>query len=305
MYVSMTVLLQHAAKNHYAVMAANALNMEMARAVVSAADEKQAPLIIIMGGMQMAKHAAAELMVPMIKRLAAETRAPIAVCLDHGKDMGKVAYAVRNGFSSVMIDGSQYTFDKNIEITRQVVELCHPLRIGVEGEIGHVGQAADLDGRDESLYTKPEDAAAFVKNTGVDCLAVAIGTAHGKYPEGFIPHINFELLREIKAATDNFPIALHGGSGSGDENIRKAVEAGINKINLATDLQEAAKKGAEQALAQGGDYMSMIQNAELSCKNLLMHWMELSGSCGQAPNIPIPYAFSTLQGDHKNKSAEE
>lgn len=305
MYVSMKTLLQHAAKNQYAVMAANALNMEMARAVVSAADEKQAPLIIIIGGMQMEKHAAAELMAPMIKQLAMETSAPIALCLDHGKDIKKVVYAVCNGFSSIMIDGSQFSFEKNIEITKQVVELCHPLHIGVEGEIGHVGQAADLDGRDETLYTKPEDAAAFVKSTGIDCLAVAIGTAHGKYPQGFIPHINFELLKEIKIATDNFPIALHGSSGSGEDNIRKAVEAGINKINLATDLQEAAKRGAEQALAQGGDYMSMIQNAELSCKNLLMRWMELSGSCGRAKDIPIPYKFSALQGDHRNKSAEE
>lgn len=305
MYVSMKTLLQHAAENQYAVMAANALNMEMARAVISAADEEQAPLIIIMGGMQMAKHATAELMVPMIRKLASETNAPIALCLDHGKDMGKVAYAVRNGFSSVMLDGSQYSFEENIQITKQVVDLCHPLRIGVEGEIGHVGQAANLDGRDESLYTKPEDAAAFLKATGVDCLAVAIGTAHGKYPEGFVPHINFELLKEIKAATDNFPIALHGGSGSGDENIRKAVEAGINKINLATDLQEAAKKGAVEAYSSGGDYMKMIQAAELSCKELLMHWIELSGSRGRAKDIKIPYAFSTLQGDHKNKSMEE
>ena len=305
MYVSMKPLLEHAAANNYAVMAANALNMEMARAVISAADEKQAPLIIILGGMAMAKHSAAELMVPMIKRLAEETTAPIALCLDHGKDIYKVAYALHNGFSSIMLDGSQYSMEENIEKTKQIVDICHSIHVGVEGEIGHVGQAANLDGRDESLYTRPEDAAYFAKETGVDCLAVAIGTAHGKYPKGFVPHINFELLKKIKDATGNMPIALHGGSGSGDENIIKAVEAGINKINLATDLQEAAKEGAAEAYANGGDYMKTIQAAELSCKNLLMHWIDLSGSAGRAKEIPLPYTFSHLQGDQKNSSVEE
>ena len=194
---------------------------------------------------------------------------------------------------------------ENIEKTKQIVEICHSIQVGVEGEIGHVGQAANLDGRDESLYTTPEDAAYFAKATGVDCLAVAIGTAHGKYPEGFVPHINFELLKKIKEATGNMPIALHGGSGSGDENIRKAVAAGINKINLATDLQEAAKRGAAEAYENGGDYMKTIQNAELCCKNLLMHWIDLSGSTGRAKDIRLPYTFSQLQGDYKNNSVEE
>lgn len=305
MYVTMKPLLKHAATNHYAVMAANVLNMEMARAVISAADEKQAPLIIIIGSMAMAKHSAAELVAPMIRRLAAQTTAPIALCLDHGKDIHKVAYALHNGFNSIMLDGSQYEMGENVEKTRQIVELCHPLHISVEGEIGHVGQAASLDGRDASLYTKPEDAAYFAKATGVDCLAVAIGTAHGKYPEGFVPHINLELLREIKEATNQMPIALHGGSGSGDENIIAAVEAGINKINLATDLQEAAKKGAGEAFQKGADYIKTLQEAELACKNLLMHWMELSGSCNRAKDIPVPWRFSDLQGDYKNHSIEE
>lgn len=305
MYVSMGSVLKHAAENNYAVMAANALNMEMARGIISAADETQSPLIIIIGSMAMAKHATPELMAPMIQRLAAQTNVPIALCLDHGKDIHKVANALYNRFSSVMIDASQYSMEENIAITRQIVELCHPLGVSVEGELGHVGQAAALDGRDESLYTRPEDAAFFVKETNVDCLAVAIGSAHGKYPKGFQPKLNFELLKEIKAATNNAPIALHGGSGSGDENIVKAVEAGINKINLATDLQEACRKGALEANAAGGDYMKMIQAAEQSCKQLLIHWMELAGSCGQAKNYKAPYTFPLLQGDIKNNGIGE
>ena len=300
MYVPMKCVLDHAAKNHYAVMAANALNMEMARAIISAADETQSPLIIIMGTVSMEKHCTPELMVPMIMRLAGATKSPIALCLDHGKTMDKVSMAIYNRFSSVMIDASNLPFDENVALTKKVVELCRPIGVSVEGELGHVGQAVALDGRDASLYTKPEDAAAFVKATDVDCLAVAIGTAHGKYPEGFVPQINFDLLREIKAATGNMPIALHGGSGSGDENILKAVEAGINKINLATDLQEASRRGTIEACEAGGNYLQMIQAAEQSCKKLLMHWMELAGSCGKAIDFPLPYNFGLMQGDIKN-----
>ena len=305
MYVSMKPLLEHAAANHYAVMAANAMNMEMARAAISAADEKQAPLIIIIGGMQMAKHATAELMAPMIRRLAEETTAPVALCLDHGANLEKVVYALSNQFTSIMLDGSKLPMEENIAATRLVVQLCHSIGVGVEGELGHVGQAAALDGRDASLYTSPEDAARFARETGVDCLAVAVGTAHGKYPEGFVPQINFELIERIKAATGGMPIALHGGSGSGDENIRKAVKAGINKINLATDLQNASREGTIEAYQDGGDYVRMIQTAELRCKELLMHWMELSGSCGQAAKIRLPYTFSRLQGDAKNTAVGE
>lgn len=300
MYVPMKCMLDHAAKNNYAVMAANALNMEMARAVISAADETQSPLIIIMGTVSMEKHCTPELMAPMIMRLACQTKSPIALCLDHGKTLDKVAMALYNRFSSVMIDASQLPFKENAALTRRVVELCHPVGVSVEGELGHVGQAAALDDRDTSLYTRPEDAAAFVQATGVDCLAVAIGTAHGKYPAGFVPQINFDLLREIKAATGNMPIALHGGSGSGDENILKAVEAGINKINLATDLQEASRRGTIEAYEARGSYLQMIQSAEQSCKKLLMHWMELAGSCGRARNFPLPDTFGSLQGDIKN-----
>ena len=305
MYVSMKPLLDHAAANGYAVMAANAMNMEMARAVISAADQKKAPLIIIIGGMQMAKHATAELMEPMIRRMAEETVAPIALCLDHGPNLEKVMYALNNQFSSIMIDGSKLPLGENIALTKHVVRLCHSVGVGVEGEIGHVGQAAALDGRDASSYTAPEDAAKFVRETDVDCLAVAIGTAHGEYPKGFVPKINFELLKKIKAATNQMPIALHGGSGSGDENIEKAVKAGINKINLATDLQNASRDGVIEAYKNGGDYVKMIQNGELHCKNLLMHWMELSGSCGQAERIPLPYTFGKLQGDNKNTAVGE
>ena len=201
MYVSMKPILEHAAKNGYAVMAANALNMEMARAIISAADEKQAPLIIILGAGAMEKHSTPELMVPMIRRLAEETDVPIALCLDHGKDICKVAYALHNGFSSIMLDGSQYSMEENISKTKEIVEICHSIQVGVEGEIGHVGQAAALDGRDDSLYTRPEDAAYFAKG-------IVFNKYTGSRGKSGSNDANAEYMAELRKILDKHNVAF-------------------------------------------------------------------------------------------------
>ncbi|HAL73714.1 MAG TPA: ketose-bisphosphate aldolase [Clostridiales bacterium] len=299
MYVPMKKILDHAAENNYAVIAANGIDLEMVRALITAADAKKAPLIIIIGGLQMARLANPELLVPVVKKLAGETASPIALCLDHGRDFSKAAYAVRHGFSSIMIDASSKSIDENVALTRKVVDLCHPLGISVEGELGHVGIAASLDGRDESLFTQPEQAAWFAQTTEVDCLAIAAGTAHGKYPAGYIPRINFDLIKRVKDATHNMPIALHGSSDSGDENIIKAVQAGINKINVATDLQMACKTGIQNALVKNPDvdYLTLMQHAEFACRSLLKHWIDLSGSAGQGALIEPSYNLASLLGD--------
>lgn len=298
MYVGMKTILDDAAQKGYAVVAANAVNMEMARGVIAAAHARQAPLIIILGGMQMARHANGELMIPLIRTMAEEANVPVATCLDHGSSFEKAAYAYRIGFSSVMIDASTYEMEENIRRTRQVVELCHSMGVSVEGELGHVGQAANMDGRDEAMYTKPEDAAHYVKSTGVDCLAIAAGTAHGKYPQGFVPTINFDVIRRVKEATNHMPLALHGSSGSGDENVLKAVEAGINKINVATELQLAGRNAVAKALAQHPDmdYIEMLQAMEAAVRKLAIHWIGLSGSCGKAPGIQRPDGFRRFMG---------
>lgn len=299
MYVPMKDILTHASENNYACIAACGVDLEMVRGLIAAADKKKAPLIIIMGGMQMARMATPALMIPLIKTLAEATPSPIAACLDHGRDYAKVAYAYRHGFSSVMIDGSTLPMEENISVTRQVVALCHPQDISVEGELGHVGQAMAGDGQEVSLYTRPEDAAAYAAATGVDCLAVAVGTAHGKYPDGYIPKLDFERIQAIKKAVGNLPLALHGSSGSGDENIKQAVKAGINKINVATELLEACKNGIGRALQADADadYISVMQSGEHACGRLLEHWLELSGSCGRADEIPYRSRISKLQPD--------
>lgn len=296
----MRQILKDAAAKNYAVIAANALNMEMARGIISAATHADAPLIIILGGNQMARHANGELMVAIIKTLAEATHVPVSLCLDHGRDFSKVAYCVRHGFSSVMVDASAFPIDENIVLTKKVVELCQPLDIGVEGELGHVGMAAALDGCDESLFTCPEEAALFVKETGVDCLAIAAGTAHGKYPDGFIPQINFDLIRRIKESTNGMPIALHGASGSGDENIRRSVRAGINKINVATEIQLACRDAAGDILKNNPDsgLVELLQAMEKAAYDTVSHWISISGSQGKASVFKRKYSYNRLIGSN-------
>lgn len=283
MYTDLKTILDHAAKHNYAVIATSPINMEMARGMIRAAAEKKAPVIFLFGQNMMRRHAKAELLIPMIKEMAAYAPVPIATCLDHGNDDERVLYAFRNGFSSIMYDGSLLPMEENIRKTRHVVEICHQFQMGVEGELGHVGVAANGDNAN-GIYTDPKDAADFVKQTGVDCIAIAVGTAHGDYPKGIVPHINFQRIRECKEATDGMPIALHGGSGSGDENIIKAVEAGINKVNVVTDMFNACRDQLRKDLDAGvKDYIQLMMNEEEAVKAALEHWIDLTGSAGKAP----------------------
>ncbi|HHV09548.1 MAG TPA: class II fructose-bisphosphate aldolase [Clostridiales bacterium] len=292
MFTNIKHILDDAAQNYYGVIAGNAINMETAKGLITAAHEENAPLILIIGQGQMTRHANAELMVPMIKTLASKTPAPIALCLDHGTEFERIAHAFRHGFSSIMIDASAQTMEENIVRTKRVVELCHPQGVPVEGELGHVGMAAQGDGQDESLYTKPEDAVRFVRETGVDCLAIACGTAHGKYPEGYVPKINFDLIRAVKEATGGMPLALHGSSGSGDENIRLAVKAGINKINVATEILTACWNRLNELRSwETMTTMDPFVQMEDAAKEMARHWIRLAGSSGKADHFKPDYTF--------------
>lgn len=293
MYTDIKTILDDANQNNYAVLAASAVNLELARGIIGAADELQAPLIILIGQAQMTKHARPELIVPLIKTLAEQTNVPVALILDHGRDWDKITWAYREGFSSIMIDASAYEMDENIARTKKVTNLCQVQGVAVEGELGHVGIAKELDGRDASLYTRPEDAVAFVAETGVDCLAIACGTAHGEYPKGYTPEINFDIIRSVKAAT-KMPIALHGGSGSGDENIQKAVATGINKVNVCTQIFNYYRDFIANSLNENPnqDLLTLLMEAEASCKEITKHFIELTGSVGKAANFKRENRFA-------------
>lgn len=279
MYVSMTDILQDAHKNNYAVMAVNSINMEMARAVISAAEEMRSPIIVNIGMGQMRKHAHADVMVPLIKQLAKEAKVPVALNHDHGQDLDFIIGCIQNGFSSVMIDASSFPYEENVRRTSTIVKLAHPHNICVEAELGHVGQASDGDNDKGDLYTDPQQAKKFVEETGVDALAVAVGTAHGNYPKGFIPTLDFERLALLKKTLD-MPLVLHGGSGSGEENIRKAVACGINKINVCTDAFNVAQKAMFDCVEKNpkADYLELCITAEAAMKEFVKDYIKVIGS---------------------------
>ena len=191
--------------------------------------------------------------VEMIKDAANKTTVPVALHLDHGGSLEQIYRAIRDGFTSVMIDASTSTFEENIELTKKVCAIAHPLNVSVEAELGTIGSTnGDREGgTDTIIYTNPDDAVKFVEASGCDCLAIAIGTAHGIYPKGFVPHLRLDLLEEIKSKV-SIPLVLHGGSANPDEEIAGAVKRGVNKINISSDIKAAFFKEARKVLEDQG-----------------------------------------------------
>lgn len=282
MYVSMKSMLDYANQEGFAIPAINCINMEMARGAVSAAEEEQAAIIINMGCGQMRNHAHPEEMIPLIKGLAQRANVPVALNLDHGARLQDITKYINAGFSSIMIDASDLPYQENIAATRAVCQLAHPLGICVEGELGHVGQTTAADDENTDLYTDPALAADFVAKTQVDALAVAIGTAHGHYPHHKIPRLDFQRLALLKKQL-HMPLVLHGGSGSGEENLKAAVRFGINKVNICTDAFQVCKASFLSASQQntGLDYMNLCMQVERDMKEFAQWHLRLLGGSGR------------------------
>jgi fructose-bisphosphate aldolase class II len=174
---------------------------------------------------------------------------PVAIHLDHGTTYEHILLAIQSGFTSVMFDGSMLPFEENIALTKRAVEAAHAVGVSVEGELGTIGKTDSEaeDGAANIVYTDPDDAVRFVRETGVDSLAVAIGTCHGIYPSWMKPEIKLDLLREIKAKV-GVPLVLHGGSGNPDPEIAESVKLGINKINISSDIKVAYHQAMREVL---------------------------------------------------------
>lgn len=287
MFQSMKSMLLDADIRKFAVMAINCVNMEQARAIITAAEEESSPVIINVSPRQMKAHATPEILAPMVKKMAEEVSVPVALNLDHGQEYEDVVRVIKAGFSSVMIDASACEYEENIRRTRLIASIAHENGLSVEGELGHVGSALQGDSQKLDLYTNPEQAKDFVERTNIDCLAVAIGTAHGNYPQNMIPKLDFDRLKELKDILQ-MPLVLHGGSGAGEENIRKAVELGINKINVCTDLFKHGRKAMVQAAIENPniDYMDFQIAGQNAMKDFIKSYMRMIGSSGK-------YYFST------------
>jgi len=257
--VSMKQILDEANTENYAVAAFDVVDHASAEAVVQAAEVGKRPVIL------MFPEAALPLVVadtffPFLVDLARKSDVPIALHWDHGQQFEAIMQAIHHGFSSVMIDGSSLPLAENIALTKRITEIARAAEVSVEAEIGHVaGGEGSFEGSkvDESMYTDPKEAKLFAEETGVDALAVAIGTVHGKYKG--TPKLDVERLKEIKQAV-GIPLVLHGGSGVSDEEFKKVIAGGINKINIFTEISIAA---VEKSLEQASKRENKLHFAEL------------------------------------------
>lgn len=248
-YVTTREMLLDAQKGKYAIGAFNIENMEMAQAVVAAAEKMRAPVMMATTS-STARYAPAKVFHAIVRVLADAASVPVALHLDHGDSVESVQGALAAGYSSVMMDGSKMPFEDNIAVVRRVVELAKTYRVPVEAELGKVGGKEDEHEVNDPGYTDPGQAAQFVDATGIDSLAVAIGTAHGVYKVE--PKLDVDRLSAICKVV-SIPLVLHGSSGLSDEAVRECVARGICKVNFATELRQAFTNGMRGALAEKPD----------------------------------------------------
>lgn len=261
MLVNMKEMLEKAKIEKYGVGFFNAVNIEMARAIIETAEEMKAPVIvgtaeILLPFMELDRVAG--YLIPMAK----EASVPVCVHYDHGLTFERCMEALRLGFTSIMYDCSTAGYEDNLTQVKEMVKICHAMDVTVEGELGHVGDnfgSGKLENPSD-YFTDPDTAEEYVKKTGVDALAVAVGNAHGDY--AFPPKLDFDRIKVISDRT-GIPLVLHGGSGLADSDFKSAVQLGISKINIFTDIDKAGKAGIEKGLAEGAGTMTALMPYEI------------------------------------------
>ncbi|MFP7493102.1 ketose-bisphosphate aldolase [Terribacillus saccharophilus] len=248
MLVNMKQLLEVAKKHKFAVGAFNVADSNFLRVVVEEAEKNNSPAIIAVHPTEL--EFTKDDFFSYVRTRIKNSHVPFVLHMDHGGNVADIMRAIRAGFSSVMIDGSLLPLEENIRVTKEIVEISHPLGVSVEGELGTIGNTGTSveGGVSEVIYTRPEDAKEFVESTGVDTLAVAIGTCHGIYPKDMEPKLRMDILQAIKQEVD-IPLVLHGGSANPDEEIAEAVNIGIQKVNISSDYKFAFYKRCREILA--------------------------------------------------------
>ena len=284
MLINMSQMLEVAKANHFAVGAYNVSESNLFRTVVETAEEMDAPAIIAVHPTELA-YCKDDFVKYMVARCA-NSPVPFVIHMDHGDSIESIMRAIHDGFTSVMIDGSALPFEENIAKTAEVVRYAHMVNVSVEGELGTIGDTGTSieGGMTEVIYTDPDDAKKFVEETGVDTLAVAIGTCHGLYPKGVTPKLRMDVLKAIKEKVD-LPLVLHGGSGNPDSEIAEAVEIGIQKVNISSDYKSAFFTKAREILSQEGsgwDPNNLFPECIEAGKAVIKQKMELFNCVGAA-----------------------
>lgn len=283
MLVNFQQILPKAQKEHYAVGLFNALNTEMARGVIGAAEALRSPVIVGTAEILL-PYSPLECVCDALKFMAQRTDVPVVLHYDHGLTFEKCMEALQLGFTSLMYDCSTDPYEENVRKLAELTRIAHAFGATVEAELGHVG---DNDSDDPTLedpsafYTDPVQAKEFVDKTHVDALAIAVGTAHGAYR--FTPKLDFDRIVAIRQAIPETPLVLHGGSGLSDEDFRRAIQCGIAKVNIFTDINVAGARAIREAVQAEKCAMTDLMNLQVEAvKAETMKKMQLFGSQGKA-----------------------
>ncbi len=272
MLVTSKELFQIAQQHHFAIPAPNFIDLESLRWYVETAEKLKLPLLLALAEAHIGNNITLEDAALLGKKYAEQAKMPVVLHLDHGTTLELIKRAVDLGFTSVMVDASQYPFEENVKRTKEIVEYAHKRGVVVEAEIGYVGANENFEGHEgkDSRYTTVEEAKKFVEQTNVDSLAISIGTAHGIYKG--TPKINFDRLKEIRAEVET-PLVLHGGSSSGDENLKHCALNGITKINIFSDLLVAAKTEIDRNKPK--TYLEIKEAAKKGMQQCLEHYYKV------------------------------
>ncbi len=280
--VNMNLMLEDACREGYAIGNFDCINVEMVKGVINAAQSNKAPVIIAYGEV-FEELIPIEEFAELVKSCAKRSCVPVAIHLDHANNFQIILRALKSGFTSIMVDASDKELEENIAITNKAGEICRAFDASLEAELGHVGglegqyEAADYD--ENASYTVVEEAVRFVKETGVDALAVAIGTVHGVYKSE--PQLSIKRLREIKAKL-SMPLVLHGSSGLSDADLQECVKHGINKFNVFTDLAIAAVETTKRDVSLEAGYLEKCKNVADAVGEVALDRMKVFGSVGKA-----------------------
>ncbi|MBN1350000.1 class II fructose-bisphosphate aldolase [candidate division KSB1 bacterium] len=282
-FASLTEMLKKAQQGQYALGAFNVMNLEYLHSIIETAEQERSPVILQINPIHF-KHSRVASFISYIREEAINASVPVALNLDHGNDRQVILYAIRNGFPAVMFDGSKLSYEENILQTKQITEICHPLGIPVEAELGKLNdEGVEITPENRSyFFTDPVEAKEFVNITNVDALAVSIGNAHGFYKGD--PEIDFQRLDEIRHKVV-IPLVLHGGSGISDDDIRRAISCGICKINIYTEMGANASIRLRQIIAEHPEPFDLpwaLLEIRAAIREIVRHKIQLFGSAGKS-----------------------
>lgn len=282
MLINMKALLKVAQDNQFGVGAFNIASAEFARLVIEVAESLQSPVIL---EVHPDEHAfVGDSFIAYLRELAVNASVPVVIHQDHGQTLAHILTAIRTGYTSVMIDASGLPFEENIALTREITAIAHQVNVSVEAELGTIGVAEGSaeGGHSEILYTAPDQAERFARETGVDTLAVAIGTSHGLYPAGKQPVLDIDRLKAIRQRL-TIPLVLHGGSGNKDSEVAESIKYGVGKINISSDMKKAFYVALQEELQSNGHEPSALYVRPMAAaKAVVEHKMRLFSSAGKA-----------------------